>query len=287
MFDRQEDPLFLERLDAFMETSIKAFSERERRTLEETRKHVTEWHFKQLSQAQPMEESPLNASERQTQLSSILTQVSRTLESLAICGIQSFVLAVDPIANDTISETFLGGTSLGREFWRTLRNGGETGAKVFLSKAHNCATSFENAPGPSSTKVMPAKTLKTELYERFRQALRIASDSKNAEMKWTNHSKLVELYNVQLIGWPEDIPVANPSTLKVEQNKVLLKLLEAGTLHFVKAFTFDMPTSNTPEPSAPTPLESAIAPLESLSWAIHETDSADVTLDRPRKRIRD
>lgn len=52
-------------------------------------------------------------------------------------------------------------------------------------------------------------------------------------MKWTNHERLFT-YGVYLVGWPSDIPVKNPSSLKAGQNKRLLELMNNGTLKFVK-----------------------------------------------------
>ena len=52
-------------------------------------------------------------------------------------------------------------------------------------------------------------------------------------MKWTNHSKM-DAYGVELVGWPDDVPQQNPSSLTVSQNKLLLDLLIEGRLHFVR-----------------------------------------------------
>ena len=61
------------------------------------------------------------------------------------------------------------------------------------------------------------------------------SGVRNAEMKWTNHERL-DVYGVRLVGWPSDIPVANPSSLKASQNKIILDCLENGTLRFERLF---------------------------------------------------
>lgn len=50
-------------------------------------------------------------------------------------------------------------------------------------------------------------------------------------MKWTNHSKL-DAYGVRLVGWPDTIPLQNPSTFSVAQNKRLLEMLGAGQISF-------------------------------------------------------
>jgi hypothetical protein len=114
---------------------------------------------------------------------SVLCDVSRILESLyEVSGIQSFLLAVDP--NNPSDDGFLGGTVVGREFWRGLRGGGEAGAKAFRSHClreleSNPPPAFPNTEGPSSrsssasVKQAPAKSLKNDLYEHVRTALRL------------------------------------------------------------------------------------------------------------------
>lgn len=52
-------------------------------------------------------------------------------------------------------------------------------------------------------------------------------------MKWTNPERL-DVYGVRLVGWPEGVPAQNPSTLKVNQNKLLLEAIQNGTLKFEK-----------------------------------------------------
>jgi hypothetical protein len=66
--------------------------------------------------------------------------------------------------------------------------------------------------------------------------IRIACGIRNAEMKWTNPDRL-QTYGVHLVGWPGDIPLQNPSSLKTSQNKRLLDMLESGTMKFVKVAT--------------------------------------------------
>lgn len=113
---------------------------------------------------------------------SILCDTSRILESLyETTGVQSFVLAVD--INNPDDGGFLGGSIMGREFWRGLRGGGEAGAKAF--KAHclreldiDHITSVPRDDGSSSrsssvpAKRPPAKSLKNDLYDSVRKALR-------------------------------------------------------------------------------------------------------------------
>lgn len=112
---------------------------------------------------------------------SVLCDASRILESLyEVSGIQSFLLAIDPNKPDDVG--FLGGSVIGREFWRGLRGGGEAGAKAFKS---HCLRELESNPPPAFTteklpsrsgsapiKQAPAKSLKNELYEHVRTALR-------------------------------------------------------------------------------------------------------------------
>jgi hypothetical protein len=54
-------------------------------------------------------------------------------------------------------------------------------------------------------------------------------------MKWSNHDKL-DAYGIRLVGWPENIPIQNPSALKANQNKELLECLKNGSLRFEKLF---------------------------------------------------
>lgn len=112
----------------------------------------------------------------------VLTDTSRALESLSeVSGVQSFVLAVDPNNPDDIG--FLGGSVVGREFWRGLRGGGDAGAKSFKVYCYRDnepqSTSSTNQEegssrgGPSGlVKVGPAKSIKSDLYENVRKALR-------------------------------------------------------------------------------------------------------------------
>ncbi|KAJ7903504.1 hypothetical protein B0H14DRAFT_2665165 [Mycena olivaceomarginata] len=227
------DVLFLERLDTFCLAEIKAFAEREQRPFDETRKYVAEWHSKYLFQ----------------------TPAS---------GVQSFLLAVDP--SDPTGSGFLGGSLLGREFWRGQRGGGDAGAKAFKLHCFKSgartpapstaeASSSKPAPPPAIPKIAPARTLKADLYDGVRKALRSASGVRNAEMKWTNPAL-----------W---LPT-NPSSLKANQNKELLEALESGTMHFVRTIT----TRNEPQVDPPPePSPSAAEEDNSFSWAIQYDDS--------------
>lgn len=108
------------------------------------------------------------------------------LESLHdASGVQSFLLAIDPYQDNAVDSGFLGGSLHGREFWRGLRGGGEPGAKAFklhcmkhvdpsLNSDEDVDSSGKtpHTPGPKS---LPARSLKTELYESVRKALRFSS----------------------------------------------------------------------------------------------------------------
>ena len=112
----------------------------------------------------------------------VLQSVSQELESLEkLTGAQSFFLVVNPY--DQEDQGFLGGTVVGREFWRGYRGCGAPGAEAF--KAH-CVrtipqfaiattlgtTAHTTVPSATSRKKGPARELKTELYARIRNALR-------------------------------------------------------------------------------------------------------------------
>jgi len=109
------------------------------------------------------------------------------LESLAeTSGVQSFLLAIDP--HDTSDGGFLGGSLLGREFWRGFRGGGESGARSFkthcttvlpklethvpTSEANTSTIGQGQAFRPSVLNPGSAKSLKNDLYEVVRNALR-------------------------------------------------------------------------------------------------------------------
>ena len=122
----------------------------------------------------------------------ILVEISRALESLHhIWGIQSFVLAVDP--QYPANESFLGGSTAGRDFWRGLRGGGESGATSFKQQCikqmgdsrHEqspAAAAFENSEGSNSGQTSAdtvgkqsqpsAREVKSELYDSIRRSLR-------------------------------------------------------------------------------------------------------------------
>jgi hypothetical protein len=205
------------------------------------------------------------------------------LETLRdLSGLESFVVAVNPTTYT--SESFVGGTSAGQGFWQNMRNGGDAGIRAFSTYAR------QQLEPPSSTAdmgpeaispVKSSKSTKSELYELIRTSLRCAtlftvhslhpdqserniSGIRNAEMKWTQHSRL-DIYGVCLVGWPEDIPTQNPSTLKAHQNKRLLDLFKSGTLKFVR--TLQLPQSAQVEQDTPPP---PIATTDTFSWAVHD-----------------
>lgn len=85
-------------------------------------------------------------------------------------------------------------------------------------------------------------------------------------MKWTNPERL-GLYGVRMIGWPPDIPAANPSSLKAVQNQRLLELIEQGELKFEKTAVIGLEAPIQPEAAQDTPDVAA----EDFSWAV-DTD---------------
>jgi hypothetical protein len=52
-------------------------------------------------------------------------------------------------------------------------------------------------------------------------------------MKWTNHANL-SVYGVRIEGWPPGVPLQNPSTLSVVQNKAIKDALDSGVLRFCR-----------------------------------------------------
>ncbi|KAJ3532631.1 hypothetical protein NMY22_g7661 [Coprinellus aureogranulatus] len=274
------DALFLERLDTFLDRSladIRAFSEREGRPFEETRRRVAEWHAKDLFQSSLSSATEETANARHDYVRTLLMNTSRVLESLAhTAGVQSFLLAVD--LREERDGGFLGGSVHGREFWRTLRGGGEHGAKSFRQycqknepaevTTNNGYFDMETGPSPSthamasaSCKQLDAKSVKAELYETVRRALKTASGVRNAEMKWTNPERL-DVYGVRLVGWPPGVPSLNPSTLRVSQNRQLLEAFKSGSAKFER-----LPTSAHPPPTAITDNEVDNADNDDFSWA--------------------
>ncbi|KAJ7104137.1 hypothetical protein B0H15DRAFT_808711 [Mycena belliarum] len=263
------DGLFLERLDA----CLKAFAEREHRPLEETRQYVAEWHSKYLFQ--PQDAGNLaSPQDRMARVKVVLSDASRILETLCeASGVQSYLLAVDP--SDVAASGFLGGSVLGREYYRGQRGGGDAGVKAFkLHCLKNVAATSTSTPSSSAVmpKVPAARSLKADLYEGVRKALRSASGVRNAEMKWTNPA-LLATYGVCLVGWPAAIPAQNPSSLKSSQNKELLNALESGTMRFVRILS----TANEPQAEPPPGPLPPVNEDTSFSWAIQYDEAPPVS----------
>ncbi|KAH9935262.1 hypothetical protein B0H21DRAFT_759281 [Amylocystis lapponica] len=242
-----DDDLFLERLETLFDKSLadlRTFAEREARPFEDVRKRVAEWHCRSLFNL-PQTTDQVNATPTE-QIYNALRSTSETLESLyQIARLHSFFLVVNP--QDPADDGFLGGTVLGREFWRGYRGCGVAGAKAFkalcVKTTEELAQSGQATPGPqaasssqgdgiSTQKRGPASSLKAEVYSTVRNAVRAASGIRNAEMKWTDHSKL-RAYGIQLIGWPDGVPMQNPSSLSVAQNKAVLEAVKSRSMSFV------------------------------------------------------
>lgn len=262
--------LFLERLDAFTAKTladIKAFSTRENIPYDQVRRHVAERHSEYLFG------NSTSPSTRQQNIHNVLLSTSRVLESLqATSGVQSFILAINP--NDAEDEGFLGGSSLGREFWRSLRGGGLPGVKALKSLAISTLQDSNlslHGTGIPSRQKETAHSLKSDVYARVRTLLRSTSGIRNAEMKWTNHANL-SVYGVRLEGWPTSIPMQNPSTLSTNQNRELRDALASGTLRFCRINTetstaFDSTTTSY-EPTGNS---------SDLSWAISDEFNTPVS----------
>ena len=129
----------------------------------------------------------------------LLVEVSQRLESLeTLAGLQSFFLAVD--VDDPEAGGFLGGTVLGREFWRGHRGCGLSGAKAFRTRCkqtpplwHTPAAtppttiSLASQPTPPPVPVVStgtkgtARELKATLYAAMRDALRFARSCRTVE----------------------------------------------------------------------------------------------------------
>ena len=217
----------------------------------------------------------------------VLCDTSRVLESLSeVAGVQSFILAVDP--SEPSDGGFLGGSVVGREFWRGLRGGGEGGARALKAYSVN---HLQRQPAIRNTMHIPkapsppprARSLKNELYESVRNALRYAlifshvhifkrfffpfrsaSGVRSAEMKWTNPERL-DAYGVRLIGWPEGVPAQNPSSFKVSQNKILLEALQNGSMRFEKINPVTPMQEEASKPDEDDLHEND--PIEDFSWA--------------------
>lgn len=131
----------------------------------------------------------MNDGLRGTAVANTLRAVSTALESLqAIAGHQSFLLVVNPY--DEKDAGFLGGTILGREFWRGHRGCGAAGAQAFKIYCQTAATRTQertsstqsylsstfsaHVPPPTTnpTKRETASGIKAEVYASVRNAIR-------------------------------------------------------------------------------------------------------------------
>ncbi|RPD74796.1 hypothetical protein L226DRAFT_571079 [Lentinus tigrinus ALCF2SS1-7] len=294
----------MERLDMLYEQSLaelRAFAEREGRAYEESewlqvKRRMAELHSRSLFD--DAVESSSAAADRKELIGRVLRAISQELESLdTLAGLQSFFLVVNP--NDPADEGFLGGTIKGREFWRGHRGCGVAGAQAFKAQCTRVQSQLAtpttiSAPLPTtlplSTSVLSrkrpqAREVKSELYGAMRDALRTASGIRNAEMKWTNHSKL-DIYGVRLVGWPENVPRQNPSTLSVAQNKLLLDLLNEGKISFsyLEGVQSSVPTVSADE--APNRDEDAMFEDSiDYTWVSEETQEDVGNLDVPSSFI--
>lgn len=117
-----------------------------------------------------------------TPLHTLLRSLSHTLESLhTASGHDALLLVVSPTDH---TDGWLGGTSLGREFWRDLRGGGIVGARAFKAMSR---AAYLNEPNldpalmqertqepetPINLKDLTSRQIKAELYRCMRDNLR-------------------------------------------------------------------------------------------------------------------
>ncbi|KAK7691067.1 hypothetical protein QCA50_006170 [Cerrena zonata] len=285
-----DDDLFLERLRTFYDkhlADLNAFASRENRSYEKVRLQVIEWHCSEVFSSQ----SPIpHESESRKIVTDTLRRTSDSLELLEkSAGFQSFFLVTNP--KDSKDEGFLGGTLLGRDFWRNHRGCGSTGAqafKLYCSKVikipvttspisqqmpYNTAQPPQTSGVTSSTSKSPANVVKAEVYTAFRNAIRLTSGQRNAEMKWTNHEK-VSVYGVRIEGWPSHVPQKNPSALSAAQNKEILQGIQSGAIHFARLVAVT-PVENTPSASSALPNQPIdTTDPEDFSWACKSHDSS-------------
>jgi len=95
------------------------------------------------------------------------------------------------------------------------------------------------------------------------RSFRKASGIRTAEMRWKNQGNL-ETYGVQLVGWPIDIPMQNPSTLSAAQNNQILNALNEGTMRFLPIgplgdFPLQAVSAHVPDPAG---LEEAASDMD-------------------------
>ncbi|EJD06691.1 uncharacterized protein FOMMEDRAFT_102558 [Fomitiporia mediterranea MF3/22] len=266
-----EDALFLERLDVFLEKSLddlQEFARREGRDFEHIRLKAAEWHSRYLfdqARKEPHNDEPNQMA--RSLVHDVLDRTSRTLESLlTVAGHHSFLLVVDPFAADNTDEGFLGGTTVGREYWRGLRNGGATGARNFKEFCRKSSGSQSGVQAPvlaltsASSKQTPAGTMKNNLYVEMRSRLRAVSGVRNAEMRWTKPEKL-SAYGVVLEGWPREIEYKNPSKMSFHETSTIMRLLQENKMYFRSLHEGDATTLLHPPVTTPS---------ADVSWALHD-----------------
>ena len=124
-----------------------------------------------------------------------MRDISAALESLeVVAGLHSFYLIVDP--SSSADDGFLGGTVLGREFWRGHRGCGAPGAQAFKlfcqksalhhSHASPSSSHFQQevkAAGVQLSKKSTASAVKSEVYATVRNAVRfgLSPSGRNAD----------------------------------------------------------------------------------------------------------
>ncbi|KAF8514553.1 hypothetical protein BU17DRAFT_33135, partial [Hysterangium stoloniferum] len=252
---RSQDGLFMERLESFIDGQLKdieAFANREQKPIDEA---IAIPHAKYIFSLDPSLPSADNngPSKEQpfdpTPLKSTLSRLSGMLQLLhSSAGLDSLLLVKPQPAPPEAS--WVGGTELGKEFWMGLKGGGVNGARAFRVKSQmrleadlkseeqnildgsitSQSVSTPNAHIPTAK--IRSSDVKTELNAAVRQALRSASGNPSAEMRWTKPAALAELYDVQLVGWPPEVNIQNPSNNGVRQNRILLDYIRTGKMRF-------------------------------------------------------
>ena len=92
-------------------------------------------------------------------------------------------------------------------------------------------------------------------------------------MKWTDHSKLEAAYGIHVTGWPSSVPLQNPSSLSVAQNRQVLEALRNGTMRFQRiGQSSSCHTDTSPlETSKDRPGAAADENMD-ISWAYQDPD---------------
>ncbi|KAI0749334.1 hypothetical protein C8Q80DRAFT_1269231 [Daedaleopsis nitida] len=275
------DGFFMERLEMLYEQSLadlRAFAEREGRTYQEVKRRMAELHCRSLF-SDPGGNDPQTLTDRKELTSQVLQGISRQLESLErLASMQSFFLVVNP--NDPDDEGFLGAllevASFGVATVDVVSPGRESSKRNVLDR--NPKQHIQRRQPSSSPlltprkKVQSAREVKAELYVAMRDALRTACGIRTAEMKWTNHSNLY-VYGVRILGWPDDIPQQNPSTLSTACNRRILDLLKESKISFIRCgntASADLPATadEVPEQDEDAIFEDSI----DYSWAVGEAE---------------